>query len=274
MEVSGKGPAVLCWPSLYCDARTLDPLVRDLQRDHRVVVIDGPGHGGSGPSPGAASLEDCADAAVEVLDDLKIDRVVWVGAAWGGHIGVHAALRHADRLAGLVILNSPMAPWRGAHLALMRLTYSLLWTFGPRSFVAPMIADKMIAPSAAPDRAAMVRTIVEALRRCDRRGLLSAARSAMFERRDVIPLLSKVRVPAVFFAGAEDGLFSVEEARSQASLIPQCDFVVVERSAHQSALEAPEQVLPVLREAMAEWLSPRGPVVTDRRPASAPRGNV
>lgn len=254
VESSGHGPAVLCWPSLYCDGSTLKPLVDDLSRDHRVVVVDGPGHGGSSPSPGPCSLGDCADAAILVLDALSIGRAVWIGAAWGGHIGVFAARSHGDRLAGLVVLNAPMQPWRGRRLALMRFTYALLWLFGPRSFVAPLVADKMIAPTAGPDRSAMVATIVSALNRCDKRGLLRAAHAAMFERGDSTLALPDLRVPVLFLAGAQDSLLPVDEARRQVAMIPQCRFVVIERSAHQSALESPAQVLPVVRGAIAEWM--------------------
>jgi pimeloyl-ACP methyl ester carboxylesterase len=253
VESCGRGPAVLCWPSLYCDARTLDVLVDDLGRDHQVVVIDGPGHGGSGPSPGACSLEHCADAAMQVLDAMGISRVTWIGAAWGGHIGVFAARRHPNRLAGLIVLNAPMAAWRGRRLALMRFTYALLWLFGSRGFVGRLIADKMIAPSADPDRRAMVDVIASALKRCDKAGLLRAAHAAMFERGDPVAALSEVHVPVVFVAGADDALFPVEEARGQAALIPECQFVVIERSAHQSALESPTRVLPLVRAAIRQW---------------------
>lgn len=255
VESTGTGRAVFCWPSLYCDATTLEPLVRDLARDHRVVVVDGPGHGRSGPSPGPFTMDDCADAAIEVLDALGIERVSWVGPAWGGHVGVVAARRHRDRLDGLAILNAPMAPWRGTKRALMRLSHTLLSIFGPRSFIAPIIADKMIGASA-PNRAALVDIMTTALRRCDKRGLLSAAHSGMFGRGDLVPLLGDVHVPTLFFAGAEDELFPVEEAKRQAGAIPNCRFIVVEKSSHQSALEAPEQVVSVLRAALADWKGP------------------
>ena len=253
VELRGRGPVILCWPSLYCDARTLDPLVDDLAHDYRVLVVDGPGHGRSGTSPAPFSPDDCADAAMEVLDAVNVERATWIGAAWGGHVGVAAARRHRDRLIGLIVMNAPMADWRGGRLALMRLTYALLWMFGPRSFVAKMIADKMIAPGAGPDRAALVDVVASALRRCSKPGLLVAARSEMFERGDLVPILPEIQVPSVFFTGAQDSLFSVEEARQQAAAIPECRFVVVEKSAHQSALEAPERVLPIVREALARW---------------------
>ena len=255
VESHGHGPTVLCWPSLYCDASTLKPLVGDLSRDHEVLVIDGPGHGGSSCSSAHFSLDDCADAAIQVLNACGISRVIWIGAAWGGHVGVAAACRHRERLLGLMVLNAPMTPWRGGRLALMRLTYALLWLFGPRSFVAEMIADKMVA-SSMPDRQLAVAVIASALRRCDKRGLLQAARSEMFERGDLVPLLSDIAIPVLFVTGANDPLFSVEEARRQAAAIPRCRFVVVEGSAHQSALESPEQVLPIVRNTIAEWSLP------------------
>jgi 3-oxoadipate enol-lactonase len=265
VEVHGEsGPVVFCWPSLYCDARTLDPLIEDLARDHRVLVVDPPGHGRSGASGRAFSLDEAARAAMDVLDMLGVARVTWIGPAWGGAIGTAAARRYASRLAGLVILNCPMSPWRGRKLALMRLAYSLLWLFGPRSFVSRMIADKMIAPNAGPDREALVAVLVAALRRCDRRGLLHAARSAMFLRGDVVQVLPEIRLPTVFFSGAEDALLSVDEARAEAAAVPGSRFVVVERSSHQSALEAPDQVLPVIRESIASWSSPPGTAAVSR----------
>ena len=63
VEVRGEGAAVVCWPSLYCDARSVDGVAEDLSRDHRVVVIEGPGHGRSGNGPESFSFDDCVAAA-------------------------------------------------------------------------------------------------------------------------------------------------------------------------------------------------------------------
>jgi pimeloyl-ACP methyl ester carboxylesterase len=59
----------------------------------------------------------------------------------------------------------------------------------------------------------------------------------------------------LFLAGAQDSLLPEAEARRQAAAIPGCRFVVIERSAHQSVLESPAQVLPVVRAAIAGWVS-------------------
>jgi pimeloyl-ACP methyl ester carboxylesterase len=126
----------------------------------------------------------------------------------------------------------------------------LLGVFGPRSFVARMIADKGIARSVGPNRDAIVACFEEALHRCDPRGLSVAMKSAMFRRENLLPRLHEVRVPSIFFAGTEDDIFPLEEAREQASAIQTCRFISVERSAHHSAVERPDVVLPIVREAL------------------------
>ncbi|HEU0035477.1 MAG TPA: alpha/beta hydrolase [Kofleriaceae bacterium] len=254
VESHGAGPAVVCWPSLYCDARTLDGVVAELGRDHRVIVIDGPGHGRSPAPPRALDFEACAHAAIDVLDALAIDRAVWFGPAWGGHVGVLAALSYPQRLAGLVILNAPMTAWTGKNRRLMQLGYAMLWLFGLRSFAARMIADKMISPTA-PDRAALVDGLVAAIARCDRRGLLQAVRYAI-ARPSLVPRLPEITIPTLVIAGADDALLPVDAARREAAAIPDGRFVVVEHSSHQSALEAPAQVFPIVREALARWTRP------------------
>lgn len=258
VEVRGSGPAVLCWPSLFADARTLDAVAEGLSPDRHVIVVDGPGHGKSSAPASTFTLADCADAAMQILDELGVERATWVGSAWGGHVGVVAALRHPERLDHLAILNSPMKPWRGRRLGLMRLTQAMLAIFGPRSWVARTLASSSIAHNAGPDREALVASCAEAIRRCDRRGIGIAMRSVMFGREDLVPGLPDVRVPTTFFAGMEDGLFTLAEARAQAAAIPGCRFVEVERSAHHSAMERPDVVVPILRAASAgSELDPR-----------------
>ncbi|HEY6560167.1 MAG TPA: alpha/beta fold hydrolase [Polyangiaceae bacterium] len=139
VELRGQGPSVLCWPSLYCDARTLDSIAYDLARDHRVLVVDGPGHGKSGASPGRFSFDDAADAAIEILAAMGAARVTWIGAAWGGAVGISMARRYPERLAGLVVMNTPMARWRGRRVELMRLGRSPSGRRGPEEMFGSML---------------------------------------------------------------------------------------------------------------------------------------
>ena len=48
----------------------------------------------------------------QLIDDLELDGLIFVGQDWGGPIGLHAAIARAERVSGLVILNTVIGPPR------------------------------------------------------------------------------------------------------------------------------------------------------------------
>ena len=247
VERRGEGPTLLCWPSLFCDERTLRPLVEGFSHDHQVVLVDGPGHGRSGGVRERFSIDDCADAGIAVLDALGVDRAAWIGVAWGGHVGAVAAMRHPTRLRALVTMNAPMGAWAGRQRALLWSTWWLLRLFGRPRALARKIASSQIAPTRLAERPDLIDPIVECIVRSERGPFLTAVRSAMLDRPSLIPRLGTISVPTLFITGPEDALLPVAAARAQAAAIPRARFEVVPGTAHHSLLESPEQVLPLLR---------------------------
>jgi pimeloyl-ACP methyl ester carboxylesterase len=74
----------------------------DLARDHRVLIPELPGHGGSGALR-AETLDPFADAIVAVLDAEDATPAAWIGHSLGGIIGLRAALRRPDAVRGVVL---------------------------------------------------------------------------------------------------------------------------------------------------------------------------
>ena len=74
---------------------------------YRVVRYDLLGHGQSAPVTGKCSLADYSAQIAGLMDHLGIVRAHLVGFSIGGMINRRFALDHPDRLASLVILNSP-----------------------------------------------------------------------------------------------------------------------------------------------------------------------
>src|SRR5215218_2131236 len=126
VESHGSGPTLVCWPSLFCDVRTLYPLVDEFARDHRVLLIDGPGHGRSGGGTRSFTMSEAAAAAMQVLDGLGVKRAAWIGSAWGGHVGAVAALEHPARVRALVTMNAPFGEWTGRARIMNVMLY---WAF-------------------------------------------------------------------------------------------------------------------------------------------------
>jgi len=74
-----------------------------LAQHYRVVSLDHRGHGRGIRSRRAFRLEDCADDALAVCDELGIDRVIPVGYSMGGPVAQLFWRRHPHRVRALVL---------------------------------------------------------------------------------------------------------------------------------------------------------------------------
>ncbi|WP_231605499.1 alpha/beta fold hydrolase [Micromonospora sp. HK10] len=106
-RVSGDGPPVLL---LHGIGRTMDDFAdqhEGLARDHRVVSVDLPGHGGSAPLDTPHTLPALAAAAVQVLDAAGVTGPAHlVGNSLGGAVAMRLAADRPERAASLVLVNS------------------------------------------------------------------------------------------------------------------------------------------------------------------------
>src|SRR5579875_2971705 len=107
-EEAGEGPAVLLLHGLTATRRYVVMGSKALERSgHRVIQYDDRAHGRSSPAPTAEEytyLLLWADA-LAVLDDRAVERAVLAGASMGAHTLLNLALRHPERVAGIVVIT-------------------------------------------------------------------------------------------------------------------------------------------------------------------------
>lgn len=89
--------------------RTWRHAAPDLARDHRVIVPDQRGFGGSDRPKGVEHyrVEETVADIFALADAFGVERFTLIGHDWGGAISWTAALRHPERLRRLVIVNAP-----------------------------------------------------------------------------------------------------------------------------------------------------------------------
>lgn len=183
------------------------------------------------------TAEDLADDAVAVLDAVGWDRAVVFGHSLGGVVAQRVALRHPDRVLGLVSCDAPPSDAVG-YRALRHLRFGLVarnvtkrYPAGPDGDVAASlaIAKRMASPANPCDESA-ARERIE-------RGLESGPRDMAGIGRQLHarwrgPRLHEVRTPTLVLQGEDDPLVRTSAARVVAREIRGAKLVLLDGVGH------------------------------------------
>ena len=109
-EQAGAGPDVVLVHAGVADGRMWDRQWVDWPEGYRVTRVDLRGFGRSDPPSGSFSH---ASDVLGVLDALRIDRAVLVGASFGGLVALDLAAARPERVVSLVLADAalPDHPW-------------------------------------------------------------------------------------------------------------------------------------------------------------------
>src|SRR5258708_867889 len=102
-------PVILChgWPEIAFSWRHQIKALSET--GIRVIAPDQRGYGATARPESVESydIEHLTGDLVGLLDHLKIDKAIFVGHDWGGFVVWQMPLRHIDRVAGVVGINTP-----------------------------------------------------------------------------------------------------------------------------------------------------------------------
>ncbi len=247
LKVSVQGEShqlatALLWHSLFVDERTWERVTPDLARDRNLILVTGPGHGTSGDPGHPYTMEDCAEAALEVLDALGVDAPVdWVGNAWGGHVGIVFAAQHPDRVRTLITAGTPVHPYRIGDRLRTSLLLAIYRLFGPLRLITNAVVEALLSEhtrTTDPSAAGLVRDCFSG---ADRARMTNAVASVSLSRLDLKPLLPAVQTPTLLLTGSAHPDWSPDQMRAAATLLADCSTHVVEGAAYLLPLEAPTE---------------------------------
>jgi len=228
------------------------PLGNRLARDHRVILIDRPGHGWSA----RARTEDSTPAAQaamidQALEKLGIGSAIVVVHSWSGALGARMALDYPGRVAGLVMLAPVAYPWRGGvgwynkvittpvigPLLAYTITLPLGW------FLADRAARGAFLPQSMPDGFVNNTSTPLLLRP---REFLANARDLVTLKAAVAaqaPRYGEIKVPTTVISGEIDKTVSTGiHSRPFVAAVPGAKLIVLPGVGHMVQNVAPELV--------------------------------
>ncbi|MBM4363068.1 MAG: alpha/beta hydrolase [Deltaproteobacteria bacterium] len=244
------GRPVLLVHGSNASLHTWEPWVALLRDRYRLVSVDLPGHGLTGPVPSEDySREGMARFVGELLDALGLPKVTYVGNSMGGRVGITFALAHPERVDRLVLLDPggagdllPEAERPPAALG-FRLAkipvLSRLSEWGvPRSIVEKTLRASFADQSKVGED--MVERYVALLHHPGSRRA-TRLRFAEPDPNGHLRRLGEVRVPTLVLAGTEDRLVPIAGLRLLAAAIPGAELVEYPGVGHIPMEEIPER---------------------------------
>jgi pimeloyl-ACP methyl ester carboxylesterase len=215
--------------------RYFEPVLRSLPSSVHAFAPTQRGHRSVEGKPAAFQLSDFASDIVDFMDAVGIARAVLVGASSGGLVSQVVATSHPQRLAGLVLISSPVTLADKPGVSLMREEIvALSDPIDPRfveqfvrgtspdevseEFVACLVAESLAIPAKAWRESLL--------------GLLQAQRPQALE---------DIHVPTLLLCGSSDTLV-LDDQRVLLDRIPDAELVVYDGVGHGPHLAHPDRV--------------------------------
>lgn len=235
-------PAIVLLHGLLFDGGSWRGQIEPLSALGRVLVFDGPGHGRS-ERPPRFSMEEHADALFDAFGELGVERAVLVGLSWGGMVGMRFALQHAERVAGLALLDTSAESHTLAERIRYRAFLALHRRAGfPYSLYLKEVAPEMFSPRAIATRPDLVEASYRRAMGFDRDGVAKGGLAVMVHRKHILDRIGAIRTPTLVLVGSHDKATPVEKARNIAKTIPGAELVVLDGLGHMSTLEDADAV--------------------------------
>lgn len=188
--------------------------VRALESERRIIRVDMPGFGLTGPVPdGDYSIEAYTRFAIAVLDHFGLDRAVIGGNSFGGWVAWETALAAPGRVEALILVDAAGYAFEsrsvpiGFRVAKIPVLNRLVDSVLPRSLVESSVRNVYGDPS---------RVTPELVDRYYELTLREGNRGALVQRFSQAPLglhesrIRDIRVPTLILWGGRDGLIPVE----------------------------------------------------------------
>jgi 3-oxoadipate enol-lactonase len=239
-DIQRYHPCVIVWIHGF-------PLTSDIfAKQPRGLAPDLAGFGATPPPQREYWMDDYANNILAAMDKQGIREAVFGGVSMGGYIAFAIARLAPERIRGLILIDTRETAdtpdgKKGRYETIEKVKEKGI------SVVVDAMLPKMLTPSAP-------REIVEETRRIMMRstaeGVINALR-AMAARPDSSGVLRRLNVPMLIVAGDQDSITPPSDAERMGRLASNATVVTIERAAHLSNLEQPEQ----FNEALESFLS-------------------
>lgn len=242
-EGSRQGPALILLHGSNGSLHVWEPWAQRLGNSFRVISLDLPGHGLTGPWPrGDYSIAAYADLTLAVADRLDIARFAIGGHSMGGAVAWTIAARQPQRVRHLILVDTAAYPRDSASPLSLRLAQrpvigDVVAMLKPRWMAARTLRETYADPGKL--EPAQVQRYHDLLRRDGNRDA-TLRRLRTSTRLDPGPLKT-LTAPTLILWGARDRWVPVSDAKRLRADIAGSELVIYDDAGHAPMEEQPDR---------------------------------
>ena len=235
---------------------TWEGWVADLKRTRRVISVDLPGFGLTGPFPdGDYRIAHYTAFLDALLDRLQVPPVVVAGNSFGGQLAWELAVAKPARVSRLILVDAAGYPRQSSSVPI---GFRLAQVPALAPLMARLLPRRMIESSVQNVYGDPTRVTDELVERYYQLTLRAGNRQALVQRFQQAPagdsqaLIRQVRQPTLILWGGRDGLIAPANAERFKADIAGSRLVMFEQLGHVPQEEDPALTLPVVQGFLAE----------------------
>ena len=242
-EIHGHGTPLVLLHGLQGDSSNFAGLVPQLAERHRVLTFDQRGSGWSDKPAQSYTMALYADDTARLMVALGIERTHVLGMSMGGMIAQEFALRHPERLNGLILgCTTPGGP-NAAKLESTARERTYETTDLPAEERARRLAEAGFTENFLDQHPEVLDAMIEARRQRPLDVEALQRRMAAIDAHDTFDRLGNIQAPTLVITGRPDNIVSADNSLILAERIPNARLEVLEPAGHLFWLEKPKETL-------------------------------
>ena len=239
-------PVIVLLHGSNASLHTWEPWAKRLERSHRVIRFDLPGHGLTGPNPtGRYDTPAFLDAIDRTVRALGLTRFALGGNSMGGGLAWRYAAQHPERVSALILIDASGAPSRekvelplAFRIAQLPVLRDIAAVITPRALIADGLRQSVSNEAMITEP--MIDLYWELLRYPGNRAA-TMARFGEGYRAAADGEIARLTMPTLILWGAEDKLIPADNARWFASRIRGSRAIVYPEIGHLPMEETPDR---------------------------------
>ncbi|MFB1039835.1 MAG: alpha/beta hydrolase [Polaribacter sp.] len=254
----GTGFPIVLMHGTAASLHTYDAWTKQLSKDYRVIRLDLPAFGLTGPNKNAEySIESYTKFLSQFLEKIKVAKFYLAGNSLGGNIAWNYAAEYPEKVRKLILIDASGLPTFTPQPSIFKMAKtpilnSLFLYITPRFIIRKNI-EQVYANKLKVTDALVTRYHKMSLRTGNRKAFIDRAKTDfnLAEKVNLVKLKS-VKTTTLLIWGAKDTWIPLGNGKRMDSMLPNSKLVILENSGHVPMEENPKESLEFLKSFLNE----------------------